>query len=332
MGQGRASHRPSKFINDDKTDYYLLSGHFSTFRGSGYVKCEESTLILPRLDIRSDRDLPAATANANQYAEMSKDLPVVSFSDLGYSQNGISPVVIETTFAGNLTHFMCDVMGKIAVTAEFLPLSRCMFLIFAWQSFQREALECAGLSYKIINWSNVYTGNCLIPSLAGRATYMPRFTVNFLRRLYSHIPAHDHSGILYISRNNSKKRLMSNEDDLLASLSVFDIPVLKVYLEDYSFPEKIALFKGSKLVIGPYGAGLSLMHFINEGNGLLEIFSPYAQSHHYESHAYQSFLNYRSVGGDETLLKAGTFLNGLDKYYSCIPSQVVDAARELLQC
>ena len=331
LGRGRASHRPSKFIKDDTSDYYMLSGHFSSYRGSAYVLCEDANLILPRLDILSDRDLPAATVYANEHREMSKDLPVVSFSDLGYSMDGKSLVILETTKAGNLFHFMTDVMGKMAVAAEFLPISKSIFLLFAWQSFHREALECAGLSYKIINWANVYTGDCFIPSLAGRATFMPKFTVNFLRNLYSHIPAHDHSGILYISRNNSKTRRMINEEELLAKLSILGMPILKVYLEDYSFPEKIALFKGSKLVIGPHGSGLSFLPFVNEGYGILEIFGPYLQSPHYESMAHQCFLNYRSVGAEQSLLKKGIMPDGWEKDYSCNPSQVIDNAKELLQ-
>jgi hypothetical protein len=331
LGRGRASHRLSRFIEDDTSNYYLLSGSFSSYRGSGYVLCDDTNLILPRLDLRCDRDLPAATAYANEYSEMSKDLPVVSFSDLGYSSDGIRPIILETTFAGNLFHFMTDVMGKMAVAAEFMPISKSIFLLYAWQSFHREAFDCAGLSYRVIDWANVYTGDCIIPSLAGRATFMPRFTVNFLRNLYSHIPAHGHSGILYISRNNSKTRRMTNEDDLLANLSVLGVPILKVYLEDYSFPEKIALFKGSKLIVAPHGSELSFLPFVTEGYGVLEIFGSYLQSRHYESMAYQCFLNYRSVGADDSLLNLGKMPDGWEKDYSCIPNQIIDKARELLQ-
>jgi capsular polysaccharide biosynthesis protein len=281
------------------------------------------------MDLRTDPDLPDAAAYTNEYAEIIKNLPVISLAE-HYSSDGKNLVILETSKAGNLYHFMSEVMGKLAVSAEFLPMSKSVFLLFPWQSFHREALECAGLTYKGIDWSNVYTGDCVIPSMAGRPCYMSRFTINFIRKLYSHVPAHDHSGVLYISRNQSATRRMTNEDDLLASLSVLDMPILKVYLEDYSFPEKISLFKGSKLVISPFGAGNSFLPFVNEGCGFLEIFGSATQTQHYESLAYQSFLNYRSVGADKAqLFNINSY--GLEKEYSCIPNEVVDTARELLQ-
>jgi hypothetical protein len=243
LGCGRASHRPSKQIRDDTSDYFLLSGCFTTYKGSTYVFHDNTNIVVPRLDLRCERSEEEASNLINEFKEVSSTLPLVSFSDLGYSSDGKSLIILETTYAGNLFHFICDVMGKMAVAAEFVPISKSIFLLYPWQSFHREAFDCAGLSYRVIDYANVYTGDCIIPSLAGRPTFMPRFTVNFLRRLYSHIPAHEHSGILYISRNHSKTRRMTNEDDLLDKLLVLDIPILKVYLEDYSFPEFVNLNK-----------------------------------------------------------------------------------------
>ena len=331
FGQGRASHRLSRFIRDDTSDYFLLSGCFTSYKGSTYVFHDDSSIVLPRLDLRCSRSEEEAKNLENEFRQETQTLPKISFSDLGYASAGKSLVILETTYAGNLFHFMTDVFGKMAVAAEFLPIADSTFLLFPWQSFHREAFECAGLSYRAIDWSNVYTGDCFIPSLAGRATFMPRFTVNFLRRLYSHIPAHGHSGILYVSRNNSKTRRMTNEDDLLDGLSKLASPVLKVYLEDYSFSEKISLFKGSKMVVAPHGSGLAFLPFVKEGCGVLEIFGPYLQSPHYESMAFQCSLSYKSIGAVDSLLNLGKMPDGWENDYLCSPKQIIDSVGEMLR-
>jgi hypothetical protein len=51
----------------------------------------------------------------------------------------------------------------------------------------------------------------------------------------------------------------------------------------------------------------------------------------YESMAYQCFLHYRSVGADESLLNLGKMPDGWERDYSCIPNQIIDKAKELLQ-
>jgi capsular polysaccharide biosynthesis protein len=123
---------------------------------------------------------------------------------------------------------------------------------------------------------------------------------------------------------------MLNEDDLLEGLSRLGVPILKVNLEEYSFAEKVALFKGSKMVIGPHGANLSFLPFVNEGLGVLEIFGPHLQSPHYECMAYQCFLNYQSVGAEDSLLNHVKQPQGWEQDYRCSPNQIIECARALL--
>lgn len=78
---------------------------------------------------------------------------------------------------------------------------------------------------------------------------------------------------------------------------VFDEPTLerltglgfvKVYLEDLSFDEQVALFTGARCVIGAHGAGLANIVFCEEGTQILEIFP--------RDHATEAYWRVASVG------------------------------------
>jgi hypothetical protein len=75
---------------------------------------------------------------------------------------------------------------------------------------------------------------------------------------------------LYISREKTRMRRVLNEDELFSLLA--DHGFQKVLLEDYSVSEQIELFRSTRYIVSPHGAGLTNILFCSPGTSLLEIF------------------------------------------------------------
>jgi capsular polysaccharide biosynthesis protein len=78
--------------------------------------------------------------------------------------------------------------------------------------------------------------------------------------------------LLYISRAKSSRKII-NEDYLIGKLNTVT-KVQCLTLEDYTFTEKISIFKAAKIIIGSYGAGLVFSMFTEENSQLIDILGP----------------------------------------------------------
>jgi hypothetical protein len=58
----------------------------------------------------------------------------------------------------------------------------------------------------------------------------------------------------YISRGRAMHRRVINEDETVALLARFGFT--KIFMEDYTFAQQVALFRGAEAVVSPHGAGL----------------------------------------------------------------------------
>ena len=62
------------------------------------------------------------------------------------------------------------------------------------------------------------------------------------------------AGRYYISRDRAKHRRVINESETAALLAEFGFK--KIFMEDYTFAQQVALFRGAEAVVSPHGAGL----------------------------------------------------------------------------
>ena len=81
--------------------------------------------------------------------------------------------------------------------------------------------------------------------------------------------------------SNLKRRHILNEDDILSSLSEYNIE--RIYLEDYDLIEKIKLFKLSDLIISPNSAGLLFSIYSSSSTKIVElnVSNPHQMSQQY---------------------------------------------------
>ena len=74
---------------------------------------------------------------------------------------------------------------------------------------------------------------------------------------------------IYVSRNKSERRKISNEKELLTILKKYNFKTL--YLDNMSFEKQIKIFSNAKYVVGLHGAGLSNIVWMKNKSHLIEL-------------------------------------------------------------
>jgi hypothetical protein len=99
----------------------------------------------------------------------------------------------------------------------------------------------------------------------------------FIRRSKSHLSLGN------VMENQIKRRQITNEDNLCETLE--SIGVESIFLEDYSFFEKILIFNQSDMIISPNSAALTFSIFSDLSTKIIEINveAPHQISNQYES-------------------------------------------------
>lgn len=81
---------------------------------------------------------------------------------------------------------------------------------------------------------------------------------------------------IYVSRKDSRQRIMKNESKLEQLLTSFGF--VAVVMSDYTPREQMELFAGAETIIAPHGAALTNLIFSRSELTLIEIFSPHRGS------------------------------------------------------
>jgi len=145
-------------------------------------------------------------------------------------------------------------------------------------SYQREALELLGIdrSKMIVDTTlHLEARRLVVPTFPGLYGLPPRWACEYLReRFVPHAkPRADMPRRILISRNKpGATRRLLNEDILYDALRHF--AVQRVFTEDLTFAEEIAIFHNAEFVIGPVGAGMVNLVWCKPGTPVVEIFNP----------------------------------------------------------
>jgi hypothetical protein len=134
---------------------------------------------------------------------------------------------------------------------------------------------------------------------------------HFLRKL-SLVPRADAAGLYYFTRKGGgeggikdrfgmeRRRQIENEDALLPGLLAMGFRL--IHLEDYSFEEKIRLFAGARLAVGPNSAAFAFSLFMDPAADLIEVFPDMELMLHYcyitrtPGVRWQRYTNVATVG------------------------------------
>jgi hypothetical protein len=181
-----------------------------------------------------------------------------TFSSIGYGMDS------------NHFHWMVDCLPKLISLARAEPKNKVTLIMAdTLGEVQRESLAAilpahfaieyypadTWLQLERFIWPSLVSGvgNAFLPVDYFEAIRQPIF------RRY-HLPAvHPRKKRLYITRRDSSRRRVLNEDALVAFLEAYGFKMVE--LHRLSFREQVTLFHGAEIVVGAHGAGLNvLMH------------------------------------------------------------------------
>lgn len=207
---------------------------------------------------------------------------------------------------GNYYHWLIDDMSSLSwLTGEMEKMEGPVTLVVGGNlnNEQFELLSGAVSSnvviYKVDPDTRV-TGPLylFVPSAANsEMAYLPAEVITEVMKLVipeeiSNKKDTDYTTRFYISRINADKRRVTNEDELIESISKFGFRT--VYLEHLTIEEQAKLFSSARMIIGQHGAGLANLVFCDDNCKVLEIHS-HVEHHHYRWLAKAKKINYSNI-------------------------------------
>ncbi len=165
-------------------------------------------------------------------------------------------------------HWTIDTLPKILITKNIdkkisLALPDTLNIKFVVQSLKKFKVQHFFMKkgYKYHFNQAIYIGE-LYPSGSPRKNILNNLRNKIKQNLKSYKK-------IYISRNNSQRRKISNEKELIKILKKYNFKI--IYSENLSFSKQISLFSSAKYVIGLHGAGISNILWMKKNSKLFEL-------------------------------------------------------------
>jgi len=174
-------------------------------------------------------------------------------------------------------HWILEILPRLSLIEQFQELQTIPLIIpNNLGAIQRESLQMVGISpERTLEFDNGYwqveklyfanllsmTGN---PSPRAVAWLRSRFLKDLNPETFSS------KGHYYITRRDASRRLILNEDKIIAYLEDKGFEV--ICPGELSFTDQIKVFSNANIVVAPHGAGLTNMVFAPENATLVELF------------------------------------------------------------
>lgn len=209
----------------------------------------------------------------------------------------LGPVaVVATTLGSGYGHWLLEELPRMLTLP---PRAGVRLIAHATTPFQRAALALGQLPDEVItpkNFSHYACEQLIVPSLQGAngspTTQSVALVREFTEPLGRQVEAR-WGERLYISRQNARRRKLSNEAALWPALAAAGFT--RVVLEELSWAEQIAAFRAAKVIVAPHGAGLANLIFCDPGTRVVEIFNRDYVHWNYWQLASLLGLDYRPV-------------------------------------
>jgi hypothetical protein len=195
----------------------------------------------------------------------------------------ISETVVIISFADIFTyhHWLFAFLPRFWCLDEFEWLAQYLFVIPRLSKpYQQEFLSLLGVDEKVrflqIDGSRTYRfKHAIFPSLPA-SPHISSKTVDWLRNKFSRFldasaDATLVSGRFYISRNDSIRRPLINEEEVEQFLGRYGF--VKIVWSDYSVKEQIAIAGKANFIVAAHGSNLSNTVFCPEGTKIIELWS-----------------------------------------------------------
>ena len=186
-------------------------------------------------------------------------------------------MTLATPSGWNYYHWLTDVIPRCAIAKKagvnFDKIDN--FLINECNNnFQIETLKAIGIPIhkciKLTRNSNFTCETLIVSSMPSNNGTLSKWAIDYIDEI-----APKSNGIaekIYITRRKATYRKITNENEVLKTLSKLDFKVIE--LESITWPEQVNLFRNASYVIAPHGAGLTNLIFCKPQTKIIEIFAP----------------------------------------------------------
>lgn len=180
----------------------------------------------------------------------------------------------------NYSHWLIDSLSRIALLKKTGWYDKVdWFVVPSYsQDYQKDSLRMLGIEEnKIISGlteNHIQADTLLATTYVRYSEHIPSWCSHFLRQefLKYALPSSTktkYSPFVYISRNDSAKRRVLNEPELVTKLATYGF--LSYELSKLSFQEKISLFAQAKIIIATIGAGQANLVFCQANTHVIEL-------------------------------------------------------------
>ena len=180
----------------------------------------------------------------------------------------------------NYSHWLIDSLSRIAMLKKTGLYNKIDWFVVPGysQDYQKDSLHMLGIEEsKIISGqkeNHIEADTLIATTYVRHSEHIPLWCCQFLRQEFLKYSLPDsskkqYSPYAYISRNDSAKRRVLNESELMNALSPYGFESYE--LSKLSFQEKISLFAHAEIIIATIGAGQANLVFCNENTHVIEL-------------------------------------------------------------
>lgn len=180
----------------------------------------------------------------------------------------------------NYSHWLIDSLSRIAMLKKTGWYEKIDYFVVPGysQDYQKDSLRMLGIEEsKIISGQtepHVQADTLLATTYVRYSEHIPLWCCQFLRHEFlkyslPDTPQRSNNPYVYISRNDSAKRRVLNEPQLVQTLSRYGFQSFE--LSKLSFREKITLFAHARIIIATIGAGQANLVFCAENTHVIEL-------------------------------------------------------------
>lgn len=179
---------------------------------------------------------------------------------------------------GQYYHFFSDILQSLLLVKDMLPSETHFLCPAEMRDVYVQALGALGIerdrliivkSFENVLVSQLFWNPPVTLSYSHHPHLIRNLSQLFLAR---YIDEPDGDRITLISRDDSSCRRILNERDLVLAVKNKGMHIDVVLLSGSSFSEQIQIFRRSKVIISPHGAGLVNLIFCSPNTCVLELF------------------------------------------------------------
>lgn len=222
---------------------------------------------------------------------------------------GTSLLIAGSFASHNYFHWLTDAIPKIAIAQEnSISISEVDNVIVSNNelAFQNETLAILKIDpQKIVSLEKYNLLVCefiIAPSATCVSGNVSKWIVDYLQDLFKDwmVVKNELPKKIYISRQNSLKRRLTNENRITEYLIEQGYDV--VYLEKLSVKQQIQLFYNANSIIGVDGAGLTNLIFSSPKTSIIELFpSTYVNQRYWTISSHKNLKYGHLVGIEEDI-------------------------------